>query len=161
MSVDLQLETMESAVDAEVGRAPKAPTSPQGSPTGQAPPEDGNDGDGLPDDIEFAIGTSLSRRDTDGDGLDDFAEIEQGLDPLDGGLGILHTAEIDVAAVRETDGVDVRPVLGETVPGRATQRLTDRGRTRGTARQEGRAPIPGHSEETDRSGRFGVRAPVG
>jgi hypothetical protein len=42
------------------------------------------DGDGLPDDIEFAIGTSPNRADTDGNGLIDFAAIEQGLDPLGG-----------------------------------------------------------------------------
>ena len=40
--------------------------------------------DGLPDDIEHAIGTALRRADTDGNGLDDFAEIQQGLDPFGG-----------------------------------------------------------------------------
>jgi hypothetical protein len=43
-----------------------------------------SDYDGLPDDIELAIGTSAHRRDSDGNGLDDFAEIQQGLDPLGG-----------------------------------------------------------------------------
>src|SRR5262249_14078913 len=43
-----------------------------------------SDSDGLPDDIENAIGTSVNRRDTDGDGIDDFAEIEQGLEPRSG-----------------------------------------------------------------------------
>jgi hypothetical protein len=42
------------------------------------------DGDGLPDDIEFAIGTGTNSTDSDNDGLDDFREIEQGLNPLDG-----------------------------------------------------------------------------
>ncbi|MCG2592459.1 Ig-like domain-containing protein, partial [Ramlibacter sp. XY19] len=46
-----------------------------------------SDGDGLPDDVEFAIGTGPGVSDTDKDGLDDFTEIQQGLDPL-GGLGI-------------------------------------------------------------------------
>jgi hypothetical protein len=41
------------------------------------------DGDGLPDDIEFAIGTSPNQLDTDGDGTNDFAEIDTGLNPLD------------------------------------------------------------------------------
>lgn len=42
------------------------------------------DFDGLPDDIERAIGTSTTRADSDGNGLDDFAEIQQGRDPLGG-----------------------------------------------------------------------------
>jgi|GEM_PF-1024795 len=42
------------------------------------------DFDGLPDDIEFAIGTDVNRSDTDGDGLSDFAEIENQLDPVGG-----------------------------------------------------------------------------
>ena len=42
------------------------------------------DFDGLPDDIEFTIGTDITKIDTDGDQLSDFAEIEQGLDPLGG-----------------------------------------------------------------------------
>ena len=42
------------------------------------------DFDGLPDDIEFAIGSNAKAKDTDKDGLDDFTEIQQGLDPLGG-----------------------------------------------------------------------------
>ena len=42
-----------------------------------------SDFDGLPDDAEYAIGTSAADIDTDGDGIDDFSEIDQGLDPLD------------------------------------------------------------------------------
>ncbi len=49
--------------------------------------EPDSDGDGLPDDVEFAIGSNADRTDTDGDGIDDFSEIAQGLDPL-GGLGL-------------------------------------------------------------------------
>ena len=45
------------------------------------------DEDGLPDDIEFAVGTGLNVVDSDKDGLSDFVEIMQGLDPL-GGLGL-------------------------------------------------------------------------
>jgi hypothetical protein len=41
------------------------------------------DGDGLPDDIEFAIGTNPNKIDTDGDGKNDFAELDNGLNPLD------------------------------------------------------------------------------
>jgi hypothetical protein len=43
-----------------------------------------SDFDGLPDDIEFAIGTDAKRADTDGDGIDDFSAIQEGLDPLGG-----------------------------------------------------------------------------
>ncbi len=43
-----------------------------------------SDYDGLPDAIELAIGTSINRVDSDGNGLDDFAEVQQGLDPLGG-----------------------------------------------------------------------------
>ncbi len=41
-----------------------------------------SDYDGLPDDIEFAIGTAAGNPDSDGDGVDDLAEITQGLNPL-------------------------------------------------------------------------------
>lgn len=40
------------------------------------------DFDGLPDDIELAVGTASNKADTDKDGLSDFIEIQQGLDPL-------------------------------------------------------------------------------
>lgn len=43
-----------------------------------------SDSDGLPDDIEFAIGTSSSNADTNEDGISDFTSIQQGLDPLAG-----------------------------------------------------------------------------
>ena len=49
--------------------------------------ESDTDFDGLPDDIEFAVGTGLTDTDTDDDGLSDYVEIAQGLDPL-GGLGL-------------------------------------------------------------------------
>lgn len=42
-----------------------------------------SDGDGLPDDVELAIGTNPKRVDTDGDGRNDFAELDVGQNPLD------------------------------------------------------------------------------
>ena len=42
------------------------------------------DGDGLPDDVEAAIGTDPNRIDTNGDGISDFDQIQTGLDPLAG-----------------------------------------------------------------------------
>ncbi|MBX9579612.1 MAG: Ig-like domain-containing protein [Gemmataceae bacterium] len=49
----------------------------------QVDPDD-MDGDGIGSTGERAIGTSASAADTDGDGLDDLAEVRQGLDPLGG-----------------------------------------------------------------------------
>jgi hypothetical protein len=65
-------------------------TAPSGSPTDlgtpvfQASTAPDTDGDGLPDDTEFAIGTSPTNRDTSGTGLGDFNAVEEGLDPLAG-----------------------------------------------------------------------------
>ena len=42
------------------------------------------DGDGLPNVGELAIGTDPASRDSDGDGISDSAELDQGLNPLDG-----------------------------------------------------------------------------
>ncbi|MCJ8281556.1 MAG: hypothetical protein MJK14_17270, partial [Rivularia sp. ALOHA_DT_140] len=56
------------------------------------------DFDGLPDDIELAIGTSPEKADTDDDGILDFTEIEQGLDPLGGRAfptGIIASLELE------------------------------------------------------------------
>ena len=50
----------------------------------QASTANDSDFDGLPDDIEFAIGTSPKLSDTNNDGISDFSAIEQGLDPLAG-----------------------------------------------------------------------------
>lgn len=42
------------------------------------------DGDGLPDIAEFVLGTSVTNADSDQDGIVDGAEVDQGLNPLDG-----------------------------------------------------------------------------
>ena len=42
------------------------------------------DGEGLVDAAEFVIGTSATQQDTDADGINDFIEVQQGLDPLSG-----------------------------------------------------------------------------
>jgi hypothetical protein len=43
-----------------------------------------SDCDGLPDDIEYAVGTNANKTDTDGDGIDDYTAIQDGLNPLGG-----------------------------------------------------------------------------
>src|SRR5262249_9485208 len=52
------------------------------------------DGDGLPGDIEGIIGLNAQASDTDHDGIDDFAEIDLGLDPFGGSAfptGVIST----------------------------------------------------------------------
>ena len=67
----------------DVTAASGEPT-PISAPEFLASTERDSDGDGLPDDVEFTLGTSSTKADTDGDGLSDFVEIAQGLDPLGG-----------------------------------------------------------------------------
>ncbi len=56
-------------------------------PVFRASTEPDSDSDGLPDDIEFAIGSAPDETDTDDDGVDDFTEIAAGGSPLDGVAG--------------------------------------------------------------------------
>jgi hypothetical protein len=58
-----------------------------GVPVFRASTESDTDGDGLPDDVEFAIGSAPGEVDTDDDGADDFTEIAAGGNPLDGVAG--------------------------------------------------------------------------
>jgi hypothetical protein len=74
-----------------------------------------SDGDGLPDDVEFAIGTDPNKADTDGDGIDDFATVTQGGDPLGG-----KSAVTGIISQR-TLGGDVRDVI--LLPNAAGNRL--------------------------------------
>lgn len=70
---------------------------------------DDTDGDGLPDDTEFIVGSDMQRADTDGDGIPDGAEIDQGTDPLDGrpaATGVIASASsvgtaVDVCALND------------------------------------------------------------
>ncbi len=52
------------------------------SPAFYASTQQDTDGDGLPDDIEQAIGSAIDNTDTNGDGVDDYLSITQGIDPL-------------------------------------------------------------------------------
>ncbi len=75
------------------------------------------DGDFLPDDIEFAIGTSSTKRDTNGDGLSDFQALKQGLDPL---RGVAFPTGVVAAAALQGDA---REVEVASSPADETQRL--------------------------------------
>ena len=57
------------------------------------------DGDGLPDDAEFAVGTDPKKADTNGDGINDLASVIQGLDPLSGS-GVFPTGVIASLALK-------------------------------------------------------------
>ncbi|MCA9440244.1 MAG: Ig-like domain-containing protein, partial [Candidatus Omnitrophica bacterium] len=68
------------------------------------------DGDGLPDIVEFVIGTRSGTPDTDGDGVWDGAELDQGTDPLDGlptSTGIIATADTPGNAIDIATGNDL------------------------------------------------------
>ncbi|MCB0089967.1 MAG: Ig-like domain-containing protein, partial [Caldilineaceae bacterium] len=72
--------------------------TPQGLaiPEWDADPSEDSDGDHLGAITESIIGTDPNRADTDGDGIPDGAEVEQGTNPLDGLLvepGIVATAD--------------------------------------------------------------------
>ena len=43
-----------------------------------------SNGDGLPDDVKFAIGASTVKSDSNGDGIDDFTALQLGLNPVSG-----------------------------------------------------------------------------
>jgi hypothetical protein len=81
-----------------------------GAPVFMASTSPDGDGDGLPDEIEFAVGTSSNRPDSDGDGLDDFTEVARGLDPLGG-----RSFPTGVIAAADVPG-DARAVVVEDSP---------------------------------------------
>jgi hypothetical protein len=83
-------------------------TAPSGKPTAISTPvflpsiAPDTDGDGLPDDVEFAIGTNPNKADTNGDGIDDFTQIlTDHTDPLAAGAlptGIIAQLNLPGAA---------------------------------------------------------------
>ena len=64
--------------------APTGEPTEVGEPVFLASIDLDQDGDGIPCDIEFALGTSCEAADTDRDGIDDFVELRNGTDPLGG-----------------------------------------------------------------------------
>jgi len=72
-----------------------------------------SDEDRLADVVEFVYGTDATKPDTDGDGIPDGAEVEQGSNPLDGqpvATGIIASADtpgkaVDVCAVNDIAAV--------------------------------------------------------
>ena len=71
-----------------------------------------SDGDGLPDDAEFVVGTNALNPDSDSDGILDLSEIQQGLNPLEG-----VPAAIGIIASVDTPGtaMDVCAINGLTI----------------------------------------------
>ncbi len=89
------------------------------------------DGDGLPDDVEFAIGTNPNKTDTDGDGKNDFAELDSGLNPLDdrppavGVVSALATAGSAKDVKLAADFRDVSRTLAYVASGNAGITIAD------------------------------------
>ncbi|WP_235578406.1 Ig-like domain-containing protein [Pseudorhodoferax sp. Leaf267] len=71
------------------------------------------DADGLEDLAEFIVGTRADRRDTDGDGIADRAELQQQLDPL-GGLSIQPGVVASAALLGTAQAVAVSGTGGDT-----------------------------------------------
>ncbi|MEQ8822153.1 MAG: Ig-like domain-containing protein [Sumerlaeia bacterium] len=61
--------------------------------------EPDSDGDGLPDDAEFIVGTLANDPDSDGDGISDAAEVQQGLDPAE-----ISSLPVGIVASVDTPG---------------------------------------------------------
>ena len=80
------------------------------------------DGDGLPDIAEDIVGTRIDRRDTNNNGISDLAEVQQGLNPLDGravATGVVSQVAVQgnalsVAVVGSLDGLSRNTVLAAT-----------------------------------------------
>jgi hypothetical protein len=86
--------------------APSGQNTFLGTPVFLASTTPDSDGDGLPDDAEFAMGTNPNKADTDGDGIDDFASVSSGLDPLGGRampVGIVGQLRLDAEAELRAD----------------------------------------------------------
>ncbi|MBK9140762.1 MAG: hypothetical protein IPM17_18745 [Verrucomicrobia bacterium] len=86
------------------------------------------DGDGIPAEAEFVLGTNDAKRDTDDDGISDLEELRNGTDPLDG-----QPAATGIVASLDTPGtaVDVAvtdnnfALVADSAAGLAVVDLTD------------------------------------
>ena len=60
------------------------PAGTEGHPVASSPSVADTDGDGLDDTAEMIVGTNSAEADSDKDGISDGAEVDQGTNPLDG-----------------------------------------------------------------------------
>ncbi len=106
--------------------------------------EDDFDNDGLSNDLEKAHGTDLNKADTDGDGYDDLAEIENGYDPVVPGEA-RPTVEIKIKKI----GVDAPVILANDGSEEALQKDLEEGVVHypktAMPGQRGNTYIAGHS----------------
>src|SRR5262249_47063239 len=88
--------------------APSGKTTELGYPAFFASTAPDTDGDGLPDDVEFAVGTSPTNAFTAGDGIDDFTHvIIDHTDPL-GGRGFPTGVIAALARAGNAEGIAVQ-----------------------------------------------------
>jgi hypothetical protein len=77
--------------------------TPIGTPVFRPSTAADSDGDGLPDDVELAIGTAPEKADTDGDGVSDYEAVQNGLDPLSAAASRRGTRAAAATAARAID----------------------------------------------------------
>jgi len=94
---------------------------PVRQPLFAASSEPDSDGDGLPDDIEFAIGSSTDNPDTNFDGIDDFESVAAGINPVKPNFDvvvppILIPMPATIASLQVQESPDPTPPSGPSTP---------------------------------------------